>query len=1502
MSSEPPETDGLDLDAFAGAYRAAVARRHETIRGLGLSADVKRERGAPTRIRLRDIFVPLRFHVTRGDGATVTLAHALARGRSVVVIGDPGAGKSTLLAYLALLHAGQATLDGLTPPERKVPLLIALSDFARAHQAAPGFSFLDYLTRHAASDLGLADVPSGFFESVLSTGRAVVLLDGLDEVGRETARHRIVQAVRAFRAAYPACSFWVTSRIHGYTRDIELSSDLDELTIAPLDDAQVSAFIERWYAIHVPDDPRARDERSASLVHAVHRSANVRRLANSPLLLTLMAFLHRSLGRLPEERGELYELCIGMLLHTWQGERPHLGLHVAAQKDYLAHLALYAQERNDAVEGEDARGLVGEVEALDCLARRHLEKSRRARLGLGFAEAREEMNRFLEYLVDETGILVNRGHDKLAFVHVSFQEYLAAWVFLCSAGGTTPSFFVKHLGSPAWEEVLLLRLDIVLRVPGGGGEEAFDGIVRVLLDRLQSMHFEPGWMTLARAVRDDLAFAPADRETVLRKASDLWAREGRFDGAWFEVLEQIALFVPRGREALREVLGRMAREAPSRRAEACARLHARFFGALEERAAAGEAHLLVEEPPPGQEVLGAVVYHARPEEKAPLPEEFEAALARAPEVVEAARREGKLSVDAAMGVLDEIEMAFGAPGEARAAIATIGVAKVYADAIWQAFADADWPEADVRAFADAVLGRAGRHDAEERDFLLDVTLRLLGAQAAVERFDDVPPTEEERERHVTRLGATKMWAYLRAWASQDGRRRGIHARAVRYTCWLLDKKGGAGHVHSVSLLRAVGDAIQTDPRAMLFGPEIQCIEILSARWDYRPLARTAAGVMSPSSQATYSLNFEDMLVRGARLLAGQAANMIGDEQWWSYPYEFAKDEMPMTVSAPPEALLLRAQPAAKARIAPTLAFAQGRHDGRAYDLLSKIAKLPEAEEDQDAYARMTIVAPWRLVREDPAWIASWRWTASAKGLFDTFPASLDDLREMLSEPPGPLPSGPEADLSSILAERIDTGGVWADRIDMSELVRNACMVPGTLPWMFVVWRLAPEDPGYAEEIHSALSRAAHPDEMSAVQLASDLFFLRAAAAHRPLVKLPEGEIDIRERLPEIFVSLLDAAQKEPPPGTLAAAEAPILRLCARAVDRLAGPDSLDVRDRLWLTYRLFGWLNLQLDRMPRDARLLGLRALLEVAPPPPKTLPPNLDLLDPNRFDRARFDHRAAFVIFALGMMEALVTLLADDEKRPKQAIKPVSSADIERRLAQLASKPLSDDERALRHREEPSCLGWEGPATIPEAALVTLLGLNEEAFFLIEPDARGRWLHELPKEGDPSTHVGWFLAKLILTAIASHAKKLSAVERAIVESTLRVLGGPPEEANELQLRSLAALFEAGAAHLAPEVSALLEHHLADSKVAPSVFGSYLTGLARLAPDNLIPEAERILAAVEARGLDPVPFAAALARPIIAGPPSCIRPVKDCLRRLAAREPYKSSEPMKNLLGMLGVS
>lgn len=593
-----PGYEGFDLAAFATEYRDRLAAAHGEMRVLG------------RQVRLREIFVPPRL-LHEGQQEAQPLHQILARRRSrapaYVVLGDPGSGKTTLLTFLTLFFAGAAELPEYQPrgPDKnksKAPLLVPLRDYVLLLKSHSDLTIVDYLTYRAQSDHEMQQAHRAFFESVLSMGEAIVLFDGLDEAGGEKMRHHVAEMVRDFRDNYPNCSVWVTSRIYGYTEEVALSKeDFVHLRIAAMDDAQVDNFITRWHDLRFPEGGRDRDEQEAMLKKAVRQTESVRELACNPLLLTLMAFIHQGTRRLPHHRGDIYENCIEVLLKTWLEEKlnedyenvghpgEELGLHLTTQKDYLAHLALAAQEHGDKSEDEDGRGLIVREEAIAALTARHLQIARRTRPRLGEETAQQEMTAFLDYIVDRTGLIIDRGGDRLSFVHISFQEYLSAWVFTT---GTTNSvaFFTQHIGSTIWQEVLLLRLYIILCSPGGGGPEVFDNVIGAVLKKLDTsavtrlgqvlgfgFNREQGWLTMTRAICDGLDFTPEDKRTILNQALAYWSQEPQFQGTWYEAVEKVIAHSPR--DIVREAIWDMIKSVSGRDAVAglyLARLHQCF--------------------------------------------------------------------------------------------------------------------------------------------------------------------------------------------------------------------------------------------------------------------------------------------------------------------------------------------------------------------------------------------------------------------------------------------------------------------------------------------------------------------------------------------------------------------------------------------------------------------------------------------------------------------------------------------------------------------------------------------------------------------------------------------------------------------------------------------------------------------------------------------------------------------------------------------------------------
>ncbi|MCI5138896.1 MAG: hypothetical protein D3922_10890, partial [Candidatus Electrothrix sp. AR1] len=185
---------------------------------------------------------------------------AAATRTHLVVLGDPGSGKSTFVNHLALCLARHHVCPECKAkeqladwPERQLdplPVPIILRDFAAwcGRDDIPKdclllFAFI--ASRLKAQNMAFV---GRHLEKQLDDGKALVLLDGLDEVGKEQ-REAVRDSITAFVARYPDCRFIATCRILSYARpEWQLASAFSSVTLAPFHKEQIDQFITAWYA------------------------------------------------------------------------------------------------------------------------------------------------------------------------------------------------------------------------------------------------------------------------------------------------------------------------------------------------------------------------------------------------------------------------------------------------------------------------------------------------------------------------------------------------------------------------------------------------------------------------------------------------------------------------------------------------------------------------------------------------------------------------------------------------------------------------------------------------------------------------------------------------------------------------------------------------------------------------------------------------------------------------------------------------------------------------------------------------------------------------------------------------------------------------------------------------------------------------------------------------------------------------------------------------------
>jgi formylglycine-generating enzyme required for sulfatase activity len=392
----------------------------------------------------------------------------LARAPRLVVLGGPGSGKTISLRFIALMLAHGYGAARLRLDVPYIPLLVRLADYAGALEGDPALSLCNYLLDYVGKAYESHPRLSEFMRLALENGTCAVLLDGLDEVGGDPTRGRSLRT-RVVRRVQQFADRWcgdgarregqgnrlvVTSRIEGYWDEPLRGFAHGQLSpLRPPD--EVEALLLRWYTAHeltYQPHPALAERRAQGrvdrLLPRVLEWPSVRRLATNPLLLTILALIHENVGRLPNRRIKLYEICAQTLIESWR--QAQTGLPSALLADLgeetvirvMAPLAYWLHEEHPG--GTASYGAWREP-LVDILGAEGFEE-----------EAEGIAGRFLHHARHEAGLLAERGLDQFGFFHLTFEEYLAAREMARQRTEERRELLRAHWEDPRWHEVILL--------------------------------------------------------------------------------------------------------------------------------------------------------------------------------------------------------------------------------------------------------------------------------------------------------------------------------------------------------------------------------------------------------------------------------------------------------------------------------------------------------------------------------------------------------------------------------------------------------------------------------------------------------------------------------------------------------------------------------------------------------------------------------------------------------------------------------------------------------------------------------------------------------------------------------------------------------------------------------------------------------------------------------------------------------------------------------------
>jgi len=455
---------GLDPEAeqYETSFRLACIRKHDQLQLFGVNLDESNQR-----YKLSVAYVTLEVEKTTiddldeestsGPAADVEaddpdddfreplpVDQALAKAPRLLVRGQAGSGKTTLVQWAAVFCAARAHDAELEACNDLVPFVIKLRDLENGTLPNPD-EFASVVAPHTGGE------PDRWSHRMLERGRAIVLIDGLDEAAEEQ-RPRVREWLTNLLQQYPNARYVVTTRPYAVEEGWLDDDGFVDATLQDMSPNDVSRFVDHWHdAVASGLDDDEEKQKLPGLCEALQRelkkNADLARLATSPLLCAMICALHRDRKQAPpKNRIGLYRACIDMFFRR--------------DNERQMRMSDYAQLDDDdklLVLRSFAWWLIRNGKSSASVAETH-ERLDHALTELNPPPMNATGENITRLFIHRVAMLQQFATGKVNFPHRTFQEFLAAQEAL-SEGDR--QLVIDNAEKEQWRKVAILAAGLI---------------------------------------------------------------------------------------------------------------------------------------------------------------------------------------------------------------------------------------------------------------------------------------------------------------------------------------------------------------------------------------------------------------------------------------------------------------------------------------------------------------------------------------------------------------------------------------------------------------------------------------------------------------------------------------------------------------------------------------------------------------------------------------------------------------------------------------------------------------------------------------------------------------------------------------------------------------------------------------------------------------------------------------------------------------------------------